>query len=591
MKPLLLLPPTFPLQNQTLLVSNLTSLLKSCTNPTHLKQTHSKILTLGLNRHPSLLSATTLSYLSFNLIDPALDLFLSIPNPSSFVHNTIIRAFANNGRFNCSLRLYSTLVSSNLQPDKFTFPFALKSCAGLSNLNLGKLVHTHIVCFGCCDDLHVNASLVDMYSKGGDVVLARNVFDRMLERDVVCWSSMITGYAHNGYSTETLEFFGLMRVSNVMSNRASLLSALLACGRLGAIRKGEWFHNYAIRTGFEMDILVATAIVDMYAKCGSLDLARMMFDRVNGKDVVCWSAMITSYGYHGLGNEAIAIFDMMVDAGTNPNHATFTALLSACSHSGLLQEGKKCFSSMKLEFGLDPQLNHYACMVDILGRAGKLNEAQELVEKMPMEPDSSILGSLLGACRIHGDLDLGEKIADKIFELDAAHAGYYVLLSNIYAAKLRWKDVERVRKLMVGRKVSKEQGFSLIEFNGKIFKFGVDDRSHPESKEIYSYLQELTARMKQLGYVPQVELVLHDVEDETKEAALSYHSERLAVAFGLMKLKPEGPIRITKNLRICADCHNAIKIIAKIANRLIIVRDANRFHHFETGDCSCNDYW
>lgn len=430
-----------------------------------------------------------------------------------------------------------------------------------------------------------------MYSKCGDVDNARKVFDRMGERDVVSWSSMISGYAHNGYSTETLEFFDLMRVSDVRANRVGLLSSLLACGQLGAMRKGEWLHNYAIRKGFEMDVLVATAIVDMYAKCGSLDLARLVFDRVDGKDVVCWSAMIMSYGYHGLVKEAITVFDRMVVAGVSPNHATFTGILSACSHSGLLQEGKKYFDSMQSQYGLEPKLNHYTCMVDILGRAGKLNEAQDLMEKMPMDPDSSMLGSLLGACRIYGDLDLGEKVADKIFELDAAHAGYYVLLSNIYAAKLRWNDAARVRKLMVERKIAKVQGFSLIEHGNRIYKFGVDDRSHPESQEICSYLQELTARAKQIGYVPQVELALHDVEEETREAALSCHSERLAVAFGLMKLRPGSPVRITKNLRICADCHNAIKLISKVASRLIIVRDANRFHHFENGVCSCNDYW
>lgn len=437
----------------------------------------------------------------------------------------------------------------------------------------------------------MSSSLVDMYAKCGDVENAREVFDGMPERDLVCWTTMISGYAHNGYNTETLEFFDLMRVSDVRPCRVSLLSGLLACGRLGAARKGEWFHNCAIRTGFEMDVLVATEIVDMYAKCGNLSEARLMFDRIAGKDVVCWTAMMTCYGCHGLWKEAISIFDQMVEAGVDPNHATFTGILSACSHSGLLEEGRKYFDSMEMKHGLEPKLNHYACMVDILARAGKLNEAQRLIEKMPMEPDSSILGSLLGACKIYSDLDLGERIADKIFELDAAHAGYYVLLSNIYAAKLRWKDVERVRKLMLGRKVIKEQGFSLIEFGNKVYRFGVDDRFHAESQEIYSYLQDLTTRIRQLGYVPQVEFVLHDVEEETKEAALFYHSERLAIAFGLMKLNPGNPIRITKNLRVCGDCHNAIKFMAKITNRLIIVRDANRFHHFENGACSCNDYW
>lgn len=437
----------------------------------------------------------------------------------------------------------------------------------------------------------MRAALVDMYSKCGFIVSARQVFDKMPQRDLVSWTCMISGYAHNGCNFEVLEFFHLMRSSGVRPNRVSLLSTLLACGRLGALCKGQCIHGHAIHTGFDADVLVATSIIDMYAKCGSLIVARLMFDITDGKDLVCWSAMIACYGYHGLGRDAIDIFNCMVRAGTKPNHATFTSLLSACSHSGLVNEGRKCFDSMASVHGVEPKLNHYACMVDLLGRAGRVHEALELIERMPMKPDSSLWGSLLGACRIHGDIDTGEKVADKIFELETTHSGYYVLLSNIYAAKSRWKEVERVRKLMVGNKVSKVQGFSLIEFGNQVHKFGVDDRSHLQAKEIYSYLEELAGKLKQHGYVPLIDLALHDIEDETKETSLLYHSEKLAIAFGLINLSPEAPIRVTKNLRICADCHDAIKIISKVVSREIVVRDMNRFHHFENGYCSCGDFW
>ncbi|XP_038989827.1 pentatricopeptide repeat-containing protein At5g43790-like [Phoenix dactylifera] len=501
------------------------SLIKACAHLDHLKQVHAQLLTHGLHHYlPSLLSTTTLSYLSFGLLDFAFLLFRSIPNPSTYLWNILMRSCATHARFHHSLHLYSNLLSSGLRPGKFTFPFALKSCAALADLQLGRQLHHHVICFGCADDLFVGAALVDMYSKCGDVDDARLVFDKMSKRDLVSWTSMISGYAHNGCSTETLEFFGLMQQSDVKSNRVSLLSALLACGHLGALRRGECFHCYVIKTGLEPDILVATAVVDMYAKCGSLDLARLVFELADEKDVVCWSAMIASYGYHGLGKDAIAVFDQMVEARVKPNHATFTSLLSACSHSGLLEEGERYFHSMNDTFGVEPKLSHYACMVDILGRAGKLYEAQVLIEHMPMDPDSSLWGSLLGACQIYGDLDLAERIADRIFELNTNHSGYYVLLSNIYAAKSRWSDVERVRKLMVGRKVSKVQGFSMIELDNKVYKFGVGDRTHPLSSEIHSFLQEMLAEMKQLGYVPLMEFALHDAEDETKEAALPYHS-------------------------------------------------------------------
>ncbi|XP_020595078.1 pentatricopeptide repeat-containing protein At2g33760-like [Phalaenopsis equestris] len=503
----------------------------------------------------------------------------------------MIRSSATHAQFHLSLLLYSNLLSSPLSPDNFTFPFALKSCAGLNNLEQGRQLHQHSICFGFHQDPFVDAALVDMYSKCGDVNTARQVFDRMPKRDLVSYTSMISGYAHNGHSIEALDFFKYMKNSDVNANRVGLLSVFLACGRLGALRKGECFHSYALQTGFLEDILVLTSVLDMYAKCGSLDTARLIFYTAEGKDMVCWSAMIANYGYHGLGKEAINTFNQMVEVGLKPNHATFTSLLSACSHSGLLEEGKSCFTSMSMKYGISPKLNHYACMVDIFGRAGKLQEAQELIEQMPMEPDSSLWGSLLGACRIHGDLELGEKVADRIMELDPENPGYYVLLSNIYAARARWTDVERLRKKMTRRMVSKEQGISLIEFNNQIHKFGIGERSHSQSREIYSYLEKLSVLMRQLGYVPLGEFSLHDVEDENKEMALFYHSERLAIAFGLMNMNSGTTIRIVKNLRVCRDCHNAIKIISKIVNRLIIVRDMNRFHHFENGLCSCGDYW
>ncbi|KAF5181831.1 Pentatricopeptide repeat [Thalictrum thalictroides] len=514
-----------------------------------------------------------------------------MPSPSSFLWNIMIRGYATEGRFIESLKLYFQMIDIGLLPDKFAFPFALKSCAGLSDLHCGRKVHQHLICCGCSNDLFVSAALVDMYAKCGEVEAARLVFDKMNVRDMVCWASMITAYAHNGYNYETLEFFDLMQESDVKPNRVSLLNVLLACGNLGAIRKGEWFHSYAIQTGFQSDILVATAIMDMYSDCGSLNVAMYLFDQILRKDVVCWSAMIASYGVHGHGRKAIDLLHQMEEEGEKPNHVTFTCVLSACSHSGLLIEGKKYFELMRTKYRIIPDLKHYACMVDLLGRAGKLSEAEMLIKNMPVEPNLSIWGSLLGACRIYGNLDLGEKVSTKVFELDPNHAGYHVLLSNIYASKSRWSAVEKTRKCLAGKVAYKIQGFSLIEFKNQIYMFGVGDRSHPQTEKIYSLLEDFATPMRHLGYVPLTDFVLHDIEDEAKETALSYHSERLAIAFGLINTSPRTPIRVTKNLRICGDCHNAIKFISKIANRVIIVRDMKRFHQFEDGMCSCGDYW
>ncbi|KAL5983028.1 hypothetical protein ACLOJK_017108 [Asimina triloba] len=571
---------------------SISALFQACTHLHHLKQIHAQILLHGLHhRHPPLTQKLTLHYISVDCVESANLSFQTVKVPCDFLYNMVIRANARNGHFHRSLELYSEMRDDGLRPGKFVFPFALKACAGLSDFQTGRQIHQHLICCGYSDDRYVAAALVDMYAKCGFVDGAREVFDRMSVRDLVSWTAMISGYVHNGHDGETLAFFELMRGSGIKPNRVSLLSVLLACGHLGALRKGESFHNYAIQTGFGSDVLVATAVIDMYLKCGSLDLARCLFDQTNGKDVVCWSSMIAGYGTHGCARESIAVFNQMIYAGVKPNHVTFASLISACSHSGLLEEGQKYFGLMTEQYGLTPKLNHYACMVDMFGRSGRLLEAEELILTMPVEPDISIWGSLLGACRIYGNIDMGERVADRIFLLDPSHAGYYVLLSNIYAAKSRWNDVERVRDLMIGRGVSKNQGFSLVEFSTHIYKFGVGDRSHPQSEEIFSFLDELAAPMRHLGYVPLTDFALHDVEDEMKEVSLAYHSERLAIAFGLLNTHAETPIRITKNLRICGDCHNAIKFISKIVNRKIIVRDMNRFHHFEDGLCSCGNYW
>lgn len=502
----------------------------------------------------------------------------------------MIRAYASVGQFQESLELYLLMIEKGVKPDKYAFPFALKSCAGLSDLHVGRLIHQHSVCCGY-SDIYIDAALVDMYSKCGDIEAARLVFDKMTQRDLVSWTSMISGYAHNSYNSETLEFFDVMRDSGVKPSRVAILSVLLACGNLGGLRKGEWLHTHVIKTGFDSDILVATAIIDMYSKCGSLRLAHALFDETRGKDVVCWSAMIGNYGFHGHGRKAIDLFQKMIREGVHPNHVTFTCVLSACSHSGLLEEGNKYFQLMKEEFGISPKLSNYSCMVDLLGRVGQLHEAEKLIQTMPIEPDVSIWGSLLSACRVHGNIDLAEKIADRIFQLDPFHEGYHVLLSNIYAAKSRWGEVEKVRKMMGRSGINKIQGFSLVEHNNTVHKFGVGDKSHPQSERIYSLLEELTVSSKRLGYVPSTDFVLHDIEREAKEEALTYHSERLAIAFGLINTRPGTTLRITKNLRICGDCHNAIKFISKIVDRVIVVRDNKRFHHFNNGSCSCGDYW
>jgi len=266
-------------------------------------------------------------------------------------------------------------------------------------------------------------------------------------------------------------------------------------------------------------------------------------------------------------------------------------VLSACSHNGLTDRGTEYFHSMDKDYGVKPNSKHYTCMIDLLGRAGRLEEAQNLIRNMPFEPDVATWGALLGASRIHGNMELSEKAAEMVFKMEPNDSGMYVLLSNLYAASGRWVDVSKIRLKMREVGVQKTPGCSWVEVHNNIHTFTVGDCFHPEKSRIYAFLEELDLRMKQEGYVPSTKLVLHDVEEEEKKHMLKYHSEKLAVAFGILTIPADRPIRVMKNLRVCEDCHNAIKHISKIVGRFIIVRDSHRFHHFSEGICSCGDYW
>lgn len=341
----------------------------------------------------------------------------------------------------------------------------------------------------------------------------------------------------------------------------------------------------------EDSVFVGTSIVDIYCKCERVEMARKAFDCMKVKNVKSWTAMVAGYGMHGRAKEAMEIFYKMIRSGVKPNYITFVSVLAACSHAGMLKEGWHWFNRMKCEFNVEPGIEHYSCMVDLLGRAGCLNEAYGLIQEMNVKPDFIIWGSLLGACRIHKNVELGEISARKLFELDPSNCGYYVLLSNIYADAGRWADVERMRILMKSRGLLKTPGFSIVELKGRIHVFLVGDKEHPQHEKIYEYLDKLNVKLQELGYMPNVTSVLHDVDEEEKGMVLRVHSEKLAVAFGIMNSVPGSIIQIIKNLRICGDCHSAIKLISKAVNREIVVRDSKRFHHFKDGLCSCGDYW
>ncbi|XP_057835654.2 putative pentatricopeptide repeat-containing protein At3g01580 [Cryptomeria japonica] len=438
--------------------------------------------------------------------------FDKIPQRSLVSWNTIIAGYVQNGHPTQALVMFNEMQLAGMMPDSFTIVSVLSACAHVVDLQQGKSIHDFIIRTGLESNVFVANSLIDMYAKCKNQDIARKMFDRMCTRDVVSWNAMISGYAQNGYANEALELFAEMQLGDVKPDAETMVSLLLACSNLGALQQGMWIHTYVIRRGLEFDVFVERALIDMYAKCGNVDVSRQLFDNISKKTAVAYSAMIAGYGMHGRGEDALVLFSQMQQKGLKPNGITFISVLSACSHSGLVDEGWRQFNCMSKDYNISPMLQHCACMVDLLGRAGRIYEAHDFIQKMPVTPNADVWGTLLGACKIHCNTVVGEHVAEILLDLEPKNAGYYVLLSNLYAANGRWDEVAKVRTKMKDRGLKKTSGWSSIQISNRFHSFHSGDKSHPESIKIYAMLDTLTRQMKDAGYMPNTNLLLHDIE-------------------------------------------------------------------------------
>ncbi|PKA55736.1 Pentatricopeptide repeat-containing protein [Apostasia shenzhenica] len=594
--------------------------LASCFSMSEIRQYHSQLIRLGLSSDND--AAGRL--LRFCAISPAGDLlyalrlFQRLPNPDPFIFNTLFHS----PFLSSPLLIYTQMLLRSVHPNQFTFPSLFKSLSSVCDprsLSAGRQVHAHVFKLGFHSDSFSQNNLISFYFSCvipadarqvfdkmphrsviawttmvgglcdlGFVEEARNLFDEMPERNSVTWNAMISGYVRNGSYLQALRLFDLMREEGFELEKFTAASLLAACAGLCALEQGRWIHRYIERNGIEVDTKLATTIIDMYCKCGCLEKAYDVFNSLPTKGISSWNSMIGGLATHGRGEEAIKLFGEMEKEMVPPDDITLTNLLSACAHVGFVDQGRKLFDRMVLAHGINPKMEHFGCLVDLYGRAGRLREAEKVIDEMPMEPDASVLGALLGACRIHGNVDLGERIGKRVVELDPKNSGRYVLLANLYAIAGRLEDAANARRLMDDRGVKKETGRSMIEKDCVINEFVAGDKAHPEAREIYDMVDEMLQRIRRHGYVPDTGGGLQDIDEE--ENPLCYHCEKLAIAFGLMKTKQGETMRICKNLRVCRDCHEASKLISLTYEREIIVRDRNRFHHFKGGQCSCNDY-
>ncbi|XP_031484161.1 pentatricopeptide repeat-containing protein At5g40410, mitochondrial [Nymphaea colorata] len=557
------------------------------------RRIHDHIITSGIEVDAFVQTAIIDMYMKCGAVDVSIRLFEEMSNKDLVSWNVVLTGCINSGLYYDGFAQFRRMRTiSDFKPNESTLVSILPALSELKAVPAGMSLHGYSIKTALYSHVNVVNSIVSMYGKCGVLDLSLRVFETMKTKNVVSWNSIMAICNQNGFAGDAIILFIKMRREDVASpDYVTVVSVLQACAQLAVPRLANAVHGYIVRSGFEADMFVSTALIDAYAKSGGLHLSLSIFNQMSAPDLIAWTAMLSAYAIHGRGNECIHFFEKMLNEGISPDHVCFTHLLSSCSHSGLVEEGKRFFNRMSTDYRIEPRMDHYSCMVDLLGRSGHLTEAYDLIKSMPIEPNVGVWGALLGACRIYHNIEIGRVAAEKLFMLDPLDPGNYVVLSNIYSAAGQWNDASKVRALMKQRRLKKNTGYSVIESNNKIHTFSVADRSHPDSAKIYAKLEDLTKRMMAAGYVPKTEFVLHDIDEELKGDMLYSHSEKLAIAFGLLTTDAAVPIMITKNLRICGDCHDAAKFISMIENRLIIVRDCKRFHHFADGSCSCGDYW
>ncbi|KAK6122916.1 hypothetical protein DH2020_043340 [Rehmannia glutinosa] len=557
---------------------------------------HTQAITKGINPSPqnrAFFNNLITLYSNHNLNSSALQLFHSIPCPNTVTWTSIISAFANSPT---AIRLFLSMLRHPRQclPNARTFATLLKTCASLSDNSLGPQLQSLSFKLSLHQNPFVGSAFVSLYCKTRDLDAARKVFDEMSDRDEVCFSAIINGLAQNKRPVDALRYFVEMKRQNVISTFYSISGALCAASRAAMLDQCMIIHGHAVVTGLDLDIYVGTALIDGYGKCGVVEEAVRVFNELEMElNVAGWNAMMAAYALLGRKENVVELFRSMESRGMKADEYSFLAILTAFYNAGMVIETEMWLNKMKMQYKLEPRIEHYTCLVGAMGKVGKLDEAEKVALTMPYEPDAAVWRVLLSSCANNKNPDVAWRMTEKLLEIDPNDDSAYVILANVFASASMWDEVKKVWKMMRDKRVRKEVGRSWIEVRGDLHVFFAGDRRHARKDEIFAKLTELMAEIEKLGYVPNSDEMLHELEEKEKRELLWYHSEKLAVAFGLLSgVTPPGkPLRIAKNLRICKDCHQAFKYISIVAEREIIVRDVHRYHRFLNGSCSCADSW
>ncbi|PPS10895.1 hypothetical protein GOBAR_AA09751 [Gossypium barbadense] len=635
-------------------VASLVTILPICAGEGNLEMGmvfHGLAVKLGLNQELMVKNALLDMYSKCGCLSHAKGLFDKDNNKNVVSWNTMIGGFATQGDTRGTFYLLRKMqVEGREKTNKVTILNVLPVCLERSELLCLKELHAYSIRHGFHYDQLVANAFIAAYAKCGSLCSSQLMFNGMETKTVSSWNALIGGYAQNGAPRKALEFYLQMISSGIKPDRFSLGSLLLACSHMKSLRFGKEIHGYLIRIGLETDPFIVISLLSLYIRCGKSASARVLFEEMENKSLVSWNALIAGYSQNGLPDEALVLFRQMLSDGIQhdeisinsvfgacsqlsalrlgkeahcyalkahlaedifvgcsiidmyaksgcieqarrPDGFTFVGILIACCHSGLVEEGLKYFNDMQNFHGITPKLEHYACIVDMLGRAGRLDESLRLINEMPDEPDAGIWSSLLSSCKTFNALDIGTKVAEKLFELEPNKAENYVLLSNLFAASGKWDDVRRVRQKMKEVGLQKDAGRSWIELGGKVYSFMAGNTSFTGSKQMQNMWRRLEEKIRKIGYKPNTDSALHELAEDEKIEVLRGHSEKQAICVGLLRTSKGETLRINKNLRICVDCHNAAKLISKVVEREIVIRDNKRFHHFRNGFCSCGDYW
>lgn len=554
------------------------------------EQLHAHALKLGLSTDNYVITALIQMYGHLNSADAAKLLFDQSPRENSVAWTLMVKLYMAEDEPGLALHLFNQMVvDSRAKIDPVALGTALKACGRLKSLQEGRNVHEISKKCGLEFDLLVSNSLLKMYTDCGSTEEGRAVFDRMPSKDAISWTSMIGGYVKEGGFNEGLKLFRQMNFEGIKPDSLSIASILPACARVAAHKHGKEIHGYLLRNGTNSNLTIQNAVMDMYVKSGSIEYASKIFDEFKERDVVSWTIITMGYSLHGQGIVGFELFQALEQTSSiEIDEPAYFSVLHACTTACMVDEGRFYFGCIR-----SPKVTTCILMVALLARAGLFEEARLFIEGRQIQHNTEVLRALLDGCRIHQNLMIGNQVIEKLRDLEPLNADNYVLLSNWYAGLAEWDMVNKTRETMKNLGLKPRKACSWIEFQNKVHVFETGDVSHPRSNEITCKLQCLTSEIEveeEERKICYSDFIFHDVEEE-QECDPIRHSEMLAISFGIISTEAGTTIRVTKNHRVCSNCHNYAKIISQMLKREIILKDPNRFHHFKEGSCSCRDHW